>query len=731
MESTTPSGDTSTELASSTKSSFYIGTDSSKNFFTGHIDEIRFWERWLHPSEAPRLYEMEKPVDPGSIRPVITSSPQALTVAEGEAASFTVEAIAYPDPSYKWEKMYDRKWQTVKGGNSATLTLPSAKLADATSYRVTVSNSAGAAISRPAKLLVLQKPAIVQQPQDTGILLGKGGTIYAEVSGSAKLVYEWFKDGSSLGISNANSWSFDKDATQAKHGGTYSYKATNDVGEAISQDFTVSIISGVEITADPVSSGILSGQPGLLSVTATGGGSLTYQWEKYDLNTKAYTAIAGATGDTLSIASMSSRDSGKYRVIVSNGPSSLTSKVVDLEMYVAPTFKTHPRATSLDLGGTTSLTALALGEPTPDYQWQMFNTVSSQWEDLPKMNKDELRLGRVSRDNAGKYRVIATNPGGTAISNEASITVYYAPILTTELQSTTVNEGEDATLTVAAEAFDKKGTDITYRWFFGRTELKDGTGISGAKTASLQLTAVDPTRNGSYYCILSNTIGETKARSAKLAVIQKPYTLKALADKTIPENKALSLVASVLGSKPMTYQWYKDGSPIKNANMTKLYFSNVLTRDSGQYTFEATNAAGSLSMSMVLTVTSSQISSANIVAGADVLTADADPDNDGLANLIEHALGSDPADPDSTYAPAIDIVDDGSGETFFSFHFTENKLASDVITIVEQSTDLQTWEPIDLNEAAVSTIDRGDLNETTVYIPTSSGARFFRIRVEK
>ena len=729
-EAATSSGDTSSALASTVKDLLSIGRDSEGNLFTGDIDEVRVWERWLHASEATQLFDSEKYVEPDSLRPEVTASPVGVTVGNGDTAAFTVKAKAKPAPTYTWEKFENRKWVSIKGASGDTLTLTDVQAEDALNYRVVVSNSLGSATSRAARLTVLLKPAITQAPQDTALLVGKGGNLYAHVSGSQRITYEWFKDGTSLGNSPSYFWAIPREATQATHGGTYSFKATNSVGEVTSDDFTLSIIEAVTLTAAPETSGILKGAAGNLSVTATGGGTLSYQWYKYDTRSKKYGMIAGETEATLDVAAMSIREIGKYQVSVSNGASTVLSKAVELSMYTAPTFKTQPRAANINEGTLLSFTTLALGDPAPTYQWQKFNAGADQWEDIPKQIKTTYSLGRANRAHSGKYRAIATNPGGSATSNEVDVVVYYAPQLTTDLAHTTANEGTDVTFTVAAEALDKRGTGVTYKWFFGRTELrKDGNGITGTGTGTLTLTSIDKADRGAYYCLLSNSVGTTRSYSAKLTVIEKPYTTRPLKDFTLAEGKRLTLVASILGTKPMTYQWSKDGQPIDGATLTKLSFTSLKTSDAGTYSFEATNPAGSFTTSMILTVTGSQASPDHIIAGADTLTPQADPDGDGLANLLEHALGSDPANPGSTYVPQVDIVEDGSGESFLSFHFTQNQSATDVTTLVEQSFDLKTWEPIDPNEASISTLDRGGLTETTVYLPTSSGTRFLRIRV--
>ena len=732
-ETITPTGDTSAPLNTKLKGVLTLAKNADNTYFQGDLDEVRIWDRYLAASEARQLYNLEVPVEPDVIRPVIKESPTALTVASGQAATFTVVAKAKPDPTYTWQVLQSRKWSVVPGADTATLTIDPATVDDALIYRVTVTNSEGSATSRAAKLTVLLPPVLSPAPEDTALLTGRTNLLYAHATGDKPLTYEWFKEGQSLGTSTRNYISLPRDATDITHGGTYSYKVTNPVGETTSPDFTVSIIDPVKITQAPVDTGIVSGQTGTLSLTATGGGTLTYQWYKYDTRFKKYIAITDATTPTLTITAMHLRDVGEYTCEVTNGPSTETTKGVALTLINVPKFKTQPRTVYINEFANTKLTVLALADPAPTYQWQKFNDGSGQWEDLNRQTRTELTLNKANRTIAGKYRAAATNPGGTTYSNEVDVNVYYKPTITQDLVNTTANEDGTITLSVLANALDKRGTLIKYQWYFDKKRATDRNGLSGTRTADLTISPVSKDHFGSYYCELSNSVGKVTTRSIKLLVTEKPYAVKAPLDLDLKEGSNLTLFASIRGGKPLTYQWSKDGADIDGATKSKFVLRGLQSSDAGTYKITATNPAGSLELTSLVTVTSNLLSgeAAPIPDDLDTDTPNFDADGDGLENLLEQALGSDPANPASDYTPEVDIVDDGSGETFLSFQFTENKTAPGLTTLVEQSTDLQTWEPIDLNEATLLRLDRGTHTQTTVYLPTSSGARFLRIRVEK
>lgn len=184
----------------------------------------------------------------------------------------------------------------------------------------------------------------------------------------------------------------------------------------------------------------------------------------------------------------------------------------------------------------------------------------------------------------------------------------------------------------------------------------------------------------------------------------------------------------------MTYQWQKDGADISGQVANKLSLRGVKASDSGTYSIIASNAAGSFTLSADLAVAAaaSVAEADNTIVELDeesLLSAVEDADGDGMSNLLEHALGSDPSNNESTYAPMVDTVEDGSGATYISFSYTENKSVTDVIYIVERSVDLKNWEPVDLADASVNRVDRGGFTEVTTFIPSTDGSGFLRVSV--
>ena len=102
-----------------------------------------------------------------------------------------------------------------------------------------------------------------------------------------------------------------------------------------------------------------------------------------------------------------------------------------------------------------------------------------------------------------------SNPGGSVTSNEAKLTVHYAPVITVQPKDASVKAGRTATFKVTAN-----GTPtLSYQW------KKNGADIPGATSASYITPPTTSADNGAIFAVtITNAYGSTLSNNAILTV---------------------------------------------------------------------------------------------------------------------------------------------------------------------------------------------------------------------
>jgi hypothetical protein len=201
--------------------------------------------------------------------------------------------------------------------NNATGTGPSASIA------LTVSSPGGGGGVSVA-------PSITAAPASLSVTVGGAASFTVAVAGTAPFTYQWLKNGTA--ISGATGSSFTLSAVQATDAGSYSVAVTNGVGTTTSASATLTvlaIVTPVAITTQPSTQSVVVGGTTTLTVAATGSGTLTYQWLRNG------TAIAGATGASLTLTNLARGGSASYSVIVTGSGGSVTSNAAALTVLAS------------------------------------------------------------------------------------------------------------------------------------------------------------------------------------------------------------------------------------------------------------------------------------------------------------------------------------------------------------------------------------------------------------
>lgn len=255
------------------------------------------------------------------VPPTITRQPVALTVNQGQTATFSVEASGNY-LSYRWR--FGDNW--LPGATNATLVLNNVTAANAGKYKVEVSNLGGTVVSTEVIFTVISPPTITEQPASQNVGAGSNPSLSVKVSGTAPFSYLWLKDGAPVaGATNASLTLNNVGANQA---GSYVVLVANAAGTATSQPATIAIKTLPMILAQPLSQSVNIGSNVLLTVTAMGVPAPTYQWRKNGVN------LSGATSSTLLLPNIQPSHAGDYSVSVANSQGSVESAGARLTVVV-------------------------------------------------------------------------------------------------------------------------------------------------------------------------------------------------------------------------------------------------------------------------------------------------------------------------------------------------------------------------------------------------------------
>jgi pectate lyase len=179
------------------------------------------------------------------VAPTISAQPQNQTVYPGATANFSVAAAGSEPLSYQW---YFNTNTGLVGANNSSLAINNVQATNVGTYHVVVNNLAGSITSSVA-LLALDNtpiaPGFVSQPASVVATAGSAVSFSASASGTAPIYYQWLKNGSA--ISGATGTTLTLTNVQNADAASYSLRASNSVGLAVSSAATLTISTGVLI----------------------------------------------------------------------------------------------------------------------------------------------------------------------------------------------------------------------------------------------------------------------------------------------------------------------------------------------------------------------------------------------------------------------------------------------------------------------------------------------------
>lgn len=351
------------------------------------------------------------------------------------------------------------------------------------------------------RLASINPPAITGQPQSQTIARGQTASFSATATGSGTLSYQWYFNGGT--IAGATTSSYTKSNAQANDAGSYSVVVNNAGGNAFSSNAVLTVTFPPTITTGPQSQTVSAGTSASFSVTATGGGTLSYQWFF------GASPISGATASIYTIANAQAANIGGYSVVVTNTAGTATSGSAGLSVTPAgPAITSQPQSQAVNQGSSAIFNVTVTGSSPIAYQWRFNNNP------IGGATSSSYTVANVQPSNAGSYSVVVTNSLGSATSATATLSILVPPIISTQPQSQLTFVGSNVTFTVGLS----QGTNVSYQW------LENGAPIGGATLSSYSISPVQWSSAGSYSVVVTNGAGSATSSTATLVVQQTPQS---------------------------------------------------------------------------------------------------------------------------------------------------------------------------------------------------------------
>ncbi|MGH9456922.1 MAG: hypothetical protein ACRD2J_04705, partial [Thermoanaerobaculia bacterium] len=208
--------------------------------------------------------------------------------------------------------------------------------------------------------------------------------------------------------------------------------------------------------------------------------------------------------------------------------------------------------------------------------------------------------------NGGGYALMNSSVSGTGAvlgdwDRDAASHVYgagapvcTAPSITFHPQSTTINSGSSANLSVSAS-----GTSLTFQWFRGNSGDTSNP-VAGATSASFNTGSLTSTT--SFWVRVGQTCSSTTVNSNTATVTvqgtacTQPSFISHPQSATVTSGSSATLAVSVTGTDPISIQWFRgaapsEANPVPGATGT-VFNTGPLTATT-QFWAKATNACGS------------------------------------------------------------------------------------------------------------------------------------------
>lgn len=444
----------------------------------------------------------------------------------------------------------NRQWYKnnipLAGKNADSLVLNIVTYLDTGNYHLRLAGPCDTVYTDTVELAIMPSIAFSLQPTNTLACLSSRVVLRALAIGNDSIRYQWRKNNSILVGETADSLVIN--SIDTSHLKTYSVVASGYCSNATSANASIIAITKPVIISQPASITTCNGRRSVLKTKAVSNSTIRYRWYKNGL------PIPSPLIDSLVILSTTANDTGLYHAAIMGVCDTLYTDTVRIRFPVRPQFTTQPLPARACLGSPVQL--ISKRNPSPDMQqlkWRKNNI------NLSGIIGDTLFINALSFADSGLYQPVAYGQCDTVQANAVRVSPRYMQI---NRQPTSLTSCLKKDVLFSINAFS---TDpVTYVW------TKDSLHSFSTNNDTLFINHIQYADTGLYQVTASmdcKTITSPKVSLnayAPTAFVHQPISMRTCV--SVP----VTLYAKAIGTGVVTYQWYRNGTPITNAHADSL-----------------------------------------------------------------------------------------------------------------------------------------------------------------
>ena len=520
----------------------------------------------------------------------ITKQPVALTIYEGEDASFELETTGEID-TYQWQKKLpgSRDWINI-GGNNPEMRLAQQHSTDSgTTIQCIITDTAGVKVTtRSVIMKVIGPTRITEQPvSDLYLDMGDRGMLSVTAAGE-NVKYQWQLYSDSEGEwkdvrgATGRTYTFTTARTSEAYELRYRCVLSDATKRQIKSDETiVHVEQQLSIAKQPVNAIVYDGEIATYSVEAKGRPT-KYQWQKYNPSDRKWYDIPGADNNEYRLTADTLLSGSQFRCMVMDAAGkTLYSSQASLKVVDALEIVSQPDKTiSINKGDSKTLALTVKGDGLR-YQWYIKPAGTDNWKTLSTASSVKITASNTNMTE-NQYRCIITDSTGRSINSKVyTLKVRDQLAIISQPTAKTVYDYDVVTLSVRAT-----GYDVTYRWQYKATGSNNWEYCDNGNGADYTFITAIAKSNYMYRCEVSDA-SEKKLYSNQVAVrvIGKISITNNLdTGKVINSGDRVTFAITATGDG-LKYQWQslKDS---KTASWT-----NISRATAASYSFTASNTS--------------------------------------------------------------------------------------------------------------------------------------------